>query len=276
MYLSNQNSDNLLILASFILVIIFSFLSLIKKLKQTSLKLTGLFFILIISLYAKNEWTYIFAILIAATTITNQEFLENIAAIFRGGIKEVYKYKVEKLNNEEKMDKLKQDISEEIMPEKKYAKKKSVTNVEITSNAVTSPKPIRIKEYQMIESLTLSKIEKIYGMPIEKYVRIQRNNSTVVFDGRVQRKNFDVLFEIKHVSNMNFLKDRVIPEMIKQVERYKTITGKPATLYLTIVNKKIKTGKSELKNELIEYSTKFGVNWGFFIFDYKDIDYKAP
>ena len=108
-----QNLNYIIILVSLILLVLFLFMSLIKNLRQLCLKISGLFFILLISIYAQNTLVYVFALFIAATTITNQEFLENIAAIFRGGIKEVYKYKVEKLNNEEKVKKIEQDFAEE-------------------------------------------------------------------------------------------------------------------------------------------------------------------
>lgn len=256
--------ENILIFVCFILGVSFLFLALKKKTRDVSLKVAGLLFVLLIAIYADNSIVYIFALLVAATTITNNDFLENIAAIFRGGMKEVYKYKVKRLSKEEKMQKLQIDALE--------ARNTEENNKE-TVQASQQIKGRIIEDYEVLENLALSKLEIIHSSPIEKYVKIGGKKSAVAFDGQIKREGLDLLFEIKHVSSIEKLKEDTIPQMQKKLEKYKKITGRPAKLYLAIFAGGIKGSKQKMQNELIKYTSENQLDIGVYVFDFAEIGY---
>lgn len=255
---------NVLVLVSFFLVVVFLVLSLKPKIRQISLKIAGLLFIFLIAVYADSSVVYVFALLVAATTITNNDFLENITAIFRGGIKEVYKYKVKRLSKEEKIQKIKNDALE-------------ARDVEETGDDVVQAdqhvKGRIIEDYEVLENLALSKLEIIHSSPIEKYIKVKGKDFSVAFDGKIKSEGLDLLFEVKHVSSIEKLKEKVIPVLQKKLLKYRQITRRPAKLYIVVFAGGIKGSKHRMQNELIKYVAENRLEIGFYVFDFAEIGY---
>jgi len=67
-----------------VIAIIFAFLSILSSLRIHALRLSAITFVIAISLFCNNSWTYFAALFIIATSVTEIEFLQNLAAIIRG------------------------------------------------------------------------------------------------------------------------------------------------------------------------------------------------
>jgi len=263
MELLGNDIGSVLVVVSFVLVAVFLVLSLIHKIREISLKIAGLLFIFLIAVYADSSIVYVFALIVAATTITNNDFLENITAIFRGGMKEVYKYKVKRLSKDEKMQKLRNDALE-------------ARDTETDGDVVQASQQVKgrlIEDYEVLENLALSKIEITLSSPIEKYIKVKGKDFSVAFDGQIRKEGMDLLFEVKHTSSVERLKEKIIPQLQEKLEKYKKITKRPARLYVVIFAGGIKGSKHRMQNDLIKYAAENRIDIGFYVFDFAEIGY---
>jgi hypothetical protein len=76
-----------------IIALIFALISLFTKLRQHTIRLSALLFISSLALFSNHWSTYFAALFIIATTVTELEFLERLAAIIRGS-KHYFDYKI--------------------------------------------------------------------------------------------------------------------------------------------------------------------------------------
>src|ERR1700732_2626344 len=77
---------------SLVLGFVFAFLAIRAAIRDLCLRVTGMSFIIALSLFANHTAVYFAAVFIVATGITSVEFLQNLAAIIRGS-KEYFEYR---------------------------------------------------------------------------------------------------------------------------------------------------------------------------------------
>jgi hypothetical protein len=97
--------------SSVTLAVVLLFISLIRTQRDHALRGAGLLLVFGIVLFANNGWTYFAGAFIAATAVTQLEFLQNLAAILRGASKEYFKYHREFIPPREIEEKVAQDVT---------------------------------------------------------------------------------------------------------------------------------------------------------------------
>jgi hypothetical protein len=115
-----------------------------------------LLFVISLALFANHWTTYFAALFIVATSVTELEFLQNLAAIIRGD-RAYFEYKTKQLSKEQVERKVREE-----------QKELGGTAVEVEP-AIRSPStPIhRIVE---LESKALNKLEQYFGKPIQRNI----------------------------------------------------------------------------------------------------------
>jgi hypothetical protein len=259
--LTPENFRELLSASMFVIALIFSFLSLSQNLREHSLRMTGLFLLGSLSLFAHNGWAYFAAVFIVATAVTQLGFLQNLAAIIRGS-KEYFDYQKEFLTRKEVETSIEKETKaiEAVVPETKE------NQPEITDGQTQKVISLTVDEtnltvtqfYLLVEEYTFRFLEKKYGKPIQKYVRFKGKNFRAEFDGIMQVDSSDLIFEIKS-SRRNFLPVGYILESMRNVinkaKEYKEITNRtPILRYILVGNFKSSfiTNLIKRKDELLQ------------------------
>lgn len=101
-----ESFRELLSAACFAIGAVFSFFSLSADKREHALRLSGLFLLSSVALFANNGWCYFAAVFIIATAVTRLQFLQNLAAIIRGS-KEFFDYQGKARGQPLKRDKIK-------------------------------------------------------------------------------------------------------------------------------------------------------------------------
>lgn len=229
--------------------ILLSILSLIPCLKVQSTKLLALFVIVGLSLFA-NEWfTYFASVFVIATTVTEVEFLQNLAAIIRGDNKAYFDYKKESLSFEQRKNKIEKEEGNQ------FSELESVKADPTPDKNTAILKRPNLSRIIRIEEKALDKLEEYFNSKIERGVRVSRDGRHIELDGLIPSVVDDMVFEkiieIKYLrnSNNNFLIKNLFPRIEQLARTYCQITNKIAKLYLVLVVE----GDQELnKNQLQE------------------------
>lgn len=197
---------------------IFSFISIRKTDRDYILRITALFLLTGIALFANNPYCYFATIFIIATAVTQLEFLQNLAAIIRGS-KEYFDYK------------------KEFIPQKEVEKiiQKEIEGngfIELSNRKDSLPIALITEEY------TFKYIERIMNRPIQRHIRFKGKNINVEFDGVMQFEMSDIIFEIRLIRRKIPRLD-TIRESLKRlaisVSEYQKITNRTASLNYVIV-----------------------------------------
>lgn len=199
--------------------IIFSFISIIKTDRDYILRITALFLLTGIALFANNPYCYFATIFIIATAVTQLEFLQNLAAIIRGS-KEYFDYQKEFISQKE--------VAKTIKKEIEGSGFNDLTN-----------RNDSLKIALITEEYTFKYIERIMNRPIHRHVRFKAKNIDVRFDGFMQFDRIDVLFEIRLIKLETPKLEYKLRENIKRlaisVSEYQNITNRAASLNYVIV-----------------------------------------
>jgi hypothetical protein len=234
---------------AFVIGLIFTFISLNRKMLEHSLRMASILFVVTISLFANNGYCHFAAVFIIATAVTQLDFLQNLAAIIRGS-KEYFDYiKGTKPSKEVEKELEKEDkviaetkVEDEI---KKYEKDNSKLSI------VLDKQNLNPGQFGMlVEEYSFKYLEKKFGKPIQRYVRIQAKKYIGDFDGVMQVGDTDIIFELKTTRRgiypLSFLTE-TLNKMIFKVEEYKKTTKRNAALRLILVG----NFENEFKNKVL-------------------------
>ena len=232
--LTPENFRELLSASMFVFAIIFSFLSLSKNWREHSLRMTGLFLLVSLALFAHNGYSYFATLFIVATAVTQLEFLQNLAAIIRGS-KEYFDYQKEYLSQREVETSIEKDVKaiEAAPSELTDGQAQKVISLTIDKTNLT-PTQFAL----LVEEYTFKFLEKKYSKPIQRYVRYRGKHFSVEFDGVVQMDNSDLIFEIKSSRRTVFPSTFILDStqrLISKVREYQKLTKRTASLRFILV-----------------------------------------
>jgi hypothetical protein len=228
-----ESFRELLSSVTFLVGIAYSLLSLIEGRREHCLRMTALFLLVSLALFANNPYCYFATLFIVATAVTQLEFLQNLAAIIRGS-KEYFDYRKEFLSQREVEKTLEKEVEEiEAAPiEVGEVHPRKIRSFSIgTSNMTAAQFGL------LVEQNTFALLEKKYGKPIQRYVRYKGKQAVVEFDGVMQTDSKDMIFEIKTSRRdipLAFLMSSV-EQYIEKVHEYQEITKRPASLQVVLV-----------------------------------------
>ena len=240
-----------------ILVLAISILLFIPKIHSKLLTIISILLMVSLTLFANNFWIYFLCMLVIATSITNVEFLENIAAIIRNS-DSYFKYKSSKATKKQVENK----IEDEILTETESSESEVINNTTMNPIHNSAPDNNKINDFVKLEELALSEEEKYFKSKIERNIIFRNKSQNLCVDRIIDSAVDDMisvkLFEVKILRNLDLLLNNV--EMIKRIEsvygKYISITHKIAKLNLTIVVRDESSIKQEQINKLKELIDK--------------------
>ena len=240
-----------------ILVLAISILLFIPKIHSKLLTIISILLMVSLTLFANNFWIYFLCMLVIATSITNVEFLENIAAIIRNS-DSYFKYKSSQATKKQVENK----IEDEILTETESSESELINNTTMNPIHNSAPDNNKINDFVKLEELALSEEEKYFKSKIERNIIFRNKSQNLCVDGIIDSAVDDMisvkLFEVKILRNLDLLLNNV--EMIKRIEsvygKYISITHKIAKLNLTIVVRDESSIKQEQINKLKELIDK--------------------
>ena len=167
-----------------------------------------------LTLFANNFWIYFLCMLVIATSITNVEFLENIAAIIRNS-DSYFKYKSSKATKKQVENK----IEDEILTETESSESEVINNTTMNPIHNSAPDNNKINDFVKLEELALSEEEKYFKSKIERNIIFRNKSQNLCVDGIIDSAVDDMisvkLFEVKILRNLDLLLNNV--EMIKRI-----------------------------------------------------------
>src|SRR5271157_2601918 len=171
----------------------------LSKRENDYYRLAGTFLLIMLALSANNLTVYAISIFIVATLITKLDFLENIAAIFRGAAREVIDARTHPQTEQQKREKVEEEILEE--------SNLSISDYEKRiTKAMLRTDSSKVIEYLAVEKATLKYLSEIFG-PIERNPVVTVKNRIFRFDGRKKLSDHvEYIFEVKYSSNLHFIK----------------------------------------------------------------------
>jgi hypothetical protein len=262
-HLTPDNFRELLSAIAFLLGVFFSVASIPAHSREHCLRMTGLFLLVGLALFANSPAVYFATVFIVATAVTQLEFLQNLAAIIRGS-KEYFDYQKEFLSQKEVEKTAEKEAKEiEAAPlELTENQDRKTLNLSIDTSNVT---PMQFG--LLVEQFTFNFLERKYGKPIQRYVRFKGKRGLVEFDGVIQGEDTDLLFEIKTsrrgIIPASFLLD-IVNRYVHKVRTYKEITKRTASLRIVLVGnypptyvQKLISNKEEILGDVNDVEVAF-------------------
>jgi hypothetical protein len=213
------------------------------------------------------------AAVIAIAVMFRREFRSVIARLSRadlpGGVSLGFDYETERLSATESRKKALSDQST------------------LPAHPVNPPSPLvrpgeipiddahGIEHAYVIEQLALTKLEYDLNKSIERSIRFTKGEKSLALDGliRSDTQGPDSVVEVKWLRNPALVRAiiELIPQFQERLENYKAITGRPATLLLTLV-------VPERIQELVEQFRPLAraladTDWRVIVLDYEDIGF---
>ena len=203
------------------------------------------------------------SIFIVATLITKLDFLENIAAIFRGAAREVINARTHPQTEKQKPEKVEEEILEE--------SNLSVSDYEKRiTKAMLRTDSSKVIEYLAVEKATLKYLSEIFG-PIERNPVVTVKNRIFRFDGRKKLSDhLEYIFEVKYSSNLHFIKHEALPRLRLLALDYRQATKRIVVMHLVVVSDELRKEKAKIMQELGAVSRGFHIR--YIILDKREID----
>jgi len=259
----------------FVIGIIFSFISFNNKNSTHSLRLTGLFLLSALSLFANNAWCYFASVFIVATAVTQLEFLQNLAAIMRGS-KEFFDYQKEFLSRKEIEEAVAKEVDEIDKSEAEEGEQHTEGGRDIHIVLDSTRLTLTPQQLALIsEEYAFRYLERKYERPIQRHVRFRSKNTFIEFDGVMQMDDHDIIFEIK-TSRRGFLPlnliERSTERLIERVKSYQLLTGRNAILTMVFVGE----FSERMRQRIYEYHKTLQDNYtdvtvNFEIYSFREI-----
>lgn len=173
--------------------IVFIALSIKKGIRQYLHKVSGLLLLIAVSAFAENVWCYLAIVFIIGTTVTELEFLQNIAAIIRGN-EAYFKHK--------KVFVPRKEIETEINREYQAAiESGDIKNDKNETDKIEFPLKrsslTHQQLYVIVEELAFRTIERKLGQTISRHVSYPEIGGFIMrFDGVIETRSKDIVLEI--------------------------------------------------------------------------------
>lgn len=211
-------------------------------------------FLLIISFLSNNPWIFTIAIFIFATTITNQEFLEILAAIMSKS-KEYFDYKKGVADPKEKDKKIAKEIDPSLS---------NTNNLNKITEAIQI-KRTEINAYAKLQKLALDRLSKDLGIIIDRDVKFSNEFDSLVFDGFFTKDGKDFFVEVKKTDNA-YTVDSYKLDHDRRL--YKSITNRDIESYLIIISNVLSARDLEVRKYLFDKTQVF-------LYTYEEIGFKS-
>ena len=246
-----------------------------KSLRTHAIRMLTIMFIGSLAMLANNAFVYFASVFIIATAITETEFLQDLAAIIKGG-KEYFKYKKELLSNKEVLDKIKKETSEQAEISKPDKEKPEIM-FEKSENAQKAWLSWILKQPGLrfaVEQSALTFIERQFGKPMQRNMRLKKRNLSADYDGILinPHNEPDMVFEIKllRASNFKWLEQKL--SMINEhFQKYKEITNRKAEFWLILVVDSSPSFKESTESYFANNINKSDFNMGVKVYTFQDI-----
>jgi hypothetical protein len=261
---------------SFITAILFMVLSIKKGLRQYLHKISGLLLLIALSAYAENEWCYLAVVFIIGTTVTELDFLQNIAAIIRGS-EAYFKYKKVFVPSEDLESAINEEYQAVIESGDKIDNKMSTDKIDfpLERSSLTNS-----QLYVIVEELAFRTLERKFGQTISRHVSYPEIGGHIMqFDGVIETKSKDILIEIL-VPPLSLLSDKYFRQkstFFLHAHNYAHLVKKDVELVVYIVVDDIKDSVFDrIKKAAIEMSNnmKLNIDFNIEILTYQQIGLK--
>jgi hypothetical protein len=232
---------------------IFLVMSIVPSIRAHSIKMLSLLFVMSLALFAHQLTTYFAALFIVATSVTELEFLQNLAAIIRGD-REYFKYKTKQLSSAEVAEKVRMEQQQQsTVPEGKISTARQ-TKLDV-SNIVK------------LEAAALNKLEQHFGKLIQRNMGFIYGKLRLEFDGFIPNEGRneapEVFIEVKYLQNPRYLISITsqFERYVTSIREYMRLTGETAKLHIVLITKgSTKLSDTQLNelNQLIDSSDILG------------------
>lgn len=226
---------------SLIAAILFIALSIKKVLRQYLHKVSGLLLLVAVGAYAENVWCYLAIVFIIGTTVTELEFLQNIAAIIRGS-EAYFKYKKVFVPRKEIESAINKEYQAVIESGDKITDKMSTDkiNFPLKRSSLT-----HAQLYVIVEELAFRTLERKFGQTISRHVSYHEVGGHITrFDGVIETKSKDIVLEIL-VPPVSLLSEKYFKQkssFFVHAHSYAHLVKKDVELFVYIVVDSIKNG----------------------------------
>lgn len=257
-----ESFRELLSAACFAIGAVFSLFSLSAGRREHALRLSGLFLLCSVALFANNGWCYFAAVFIIATAVTQLQFLQNLAAIIRGS-KEFFDYQKEFLSQKEIEESTAREVAEfegstEGEGEETHD---TATIVAWRDVAITLDKAqLSMQQFYVIcEEYIFRFLERKYAQPIQRHIRYRGKGMFTEFDGVMQSDDKDTIFELKISRSRTaavMLLRHSLERMVERVKAYRLLTKRRASLAMVLVGDLSERARQRCEEYFAEYQSK--------------------
>ncbi len=222
------------------------FLSFVTKFRTHAARLSAVYIVAAISLVSNHWTTYLAAVFIIATAITELDFLQNLAAIIRGD-KNYFDYKKSVFGREEAEKKVvreSQHVQAAMLPHCSDTIAESIEscNVKYDPEIILNAK-----------QSALSKLEKQFCIRLERNVRLTLHDISVEIDGLLRESDVDIVYEVRYLPSLETMKPFLFLAYGLEhiITSYQSITGRTAELNLVVVIPSAKIMNTEAYKNLV-------------------------
>lgn len=256
-----ESFRELLSAACLVIGTVFSLFSISASKREHALRLTGLFLLSSVALFANSGWCYFAAVFIIATAVTQLQFLQNLAAIIRGS-KEFFDYQKEFLSQKE----IEESTAEEVQEMEESTEEKGEEALNTATIAAGRDVKITLDKgqlskqqfYVICEEYTFRFLERKYGRPIQRHIRYRGKGMFTEFDGVMQADDRDTIFELKisRLGSHLLLLRSSLGRMIERVKAYRLLTKRRASLVMVLVGEINERAQLRIEKYFNEYKSR--------------------
>lgn len=227
-------------------------------------KLFVLLFVVSLALFADHVATYFAALFIVATSVTELEFLQNLAAIIRGD-RAYFEYKAKQLSKEQVEQKVKEE-QQELAGAAIAAEPKQKMEPAMRSSST----PIhRIVE---LESKAINKLEQYFNKSIQRNISFSYGGNRIELDGFIPNEGRneapETFIEVKYLqspASFSAFKQHY-QKIVERVQVYMKLTGEIVKLHVALITKEGITLSNQQREELKRLIDSSAVPGGFHVF----------
>ena len=246
-----------------VLACLLAVLSLIPCIRAHGTKLFALLFVISLALFANHVATYFAALFIVATSVTELDFLQNLAAIIRGD-RAYFEYKSKQLSKEQ----IEQKVREEQQELANAEEAEPTTKPESAMRSSSTP----IHRIVELESKAINKLELYFDKSIQRNIRFSFGNKRIELDGFIpnegRNKAPETFIEVKYLqSPASFIVfKQQYQKIVERVQDYMKLTGEIVKLHVALITKEGVTLTSQQLEELKRLVDSSAVPGGYHVF----------
>jgi Holliday junction resolvase-like predicted endonuclease len=252
-----------------VLACLFAALSLIPCIRAHTTKLFALLFVISLALFADHVATYFAALFIVATSVTELEFLQNLAAIIRGD-RAYFEYKAKQLSKEQVEQKVREEQQE-----------LAGTAVAAELEPAMSPSSTPIHRIVELESKAINKLEQYFGKSIQRNISFSYGRNRIELDGFIPNEGRneapETFIEVKYLQSpvaFSVFKQQY-QKIVERVQVYMNLTGEVVKLHVALITKEGVTLSSQQLTDLKRLVESSAVPGGFHVFSESQLSSNA-